>query len=224
MKKTLTTIILTLIMITVFSACGESEQPEASLDPANFNTESYTSIEGYLLNSERLEGNIVTVSGLLDQNCSALIEPFTLDKSLNLDISDSDLDTIHPYAKVDVTGRSCIGTDGLPYLDVISYTAYETLDTPYWTGTTLITSDNALRLASDQDPSEYFEFDAMITASNGIYYQLIGLDFPMVLYDELGILYNDSSEYYGKVYHILANQVGFVDDIYTFTIVDSFER
>lgn len=224
MKKILTTIILTIIMIVVFTACGE-EQPEASLNPANlnFNTESYASIEEYMLNYERIEGNIVTVSGLLDQDCSTIIEPFTLDRSLDLDISGSDLDTIHPYAKVDITGKSCIGIDGSPYLDVISYTAYETLDTPYWSGTTLVTPDNALSFLGDQDPSEYFEFDAMITGTSKVYFQLIGLDSPIVVYNESYISYEDSSEY-GKVYHILANQVGFVDDSFTFNIVDSFER
>lgn len=142
----------------------------------------FESISDYMRYYKKLEGSSVTVPGLLDDG---YIKEFFLSQEI-LNISSDRIENFDECplnSKVYVTGTSCIDENGEPYIDLDYVEYYAALSEPFWSNTTLITTtDEALGVfsTSTTDPNEHYEFTAIVS-NNQEYYQLLGLDWEMVL-------------------------------------------
>ena len=189
---------------------------ELSLDNNDYMEEvEFQSVSQYMRHYKRVEGSIVTITGLLGDGY--IFGYLDDDKLVNIIYDQmSEYDNIPLNSKVYVTGESCIDDQGNPYIDLISMEYVPGLSEPYWSNSTLITDNNILDiLSSDVDPNEYFEFSAII---NNDYseFQLIGLDNPSILYRVSTYGINDSID----VYQILITNLRVTNDGIDFDIVE----
>ena len=225
MKK-VSILIIALLLIVMGMLSGCEDKNEYTIDPERTNAydepeevTEFGSIAEYMRHYERVEGTIVTVPGLLGDEC--ITELFAGD-SLNIDASGVEgFDKIHKNAKVYATGESCIDSNGNPYIKLSKAEYYERLSEPYWSNSTLVTDENVLDIfSSDVDPSEYFEFTAVIDDDLSDF-QLIGLNDAIVLSTL-------SSSYYGAnessdAFQVLVTNITVTDAGIDFEIVESYD-
>lgn len=218
---------LAIIVIGILSTCGshkttytfDPEKTNAYQEDSNYVDEGteFASVSEYLNYFKKVEGEIVTVPGLLnDDNICGFLEES--DEYVNIKADGIEgFDNIQRHCKVYATGKSCIDNNGDPYLDLTSLYYYEAFTEPYWSNSTLITDENMLLVfSSDVDPSDYYEF-TVIPSANSAYLQVTGLnDIPVVHNRGMQCTLPDN----GDVCQVLITNIEITEDGIYFEVAD----
>lgn len=227
--KRISIVIISLLLVIMGVCTGCEDENEYALDPERTNAYSepedkeiteFGSVAEYMRHYERMEGTLVTVQGLLNDGFITGI--FDSEESLNINSDGIEgFDKIHKNSKVYVTGESCIDSNGNPYIDVDSVEYYESLSEPYWSNSTLITDENMLSIfSSGTDPSEYFEFAAVMDEDFSDF-QLIGLNDAATIH-RYSSSYHDANES-NDVFQVLITNVYVGEDGIDFEIVETLD-